>query len=284
MPPIDRRLVLIALPLAAFVVAGLAAPLLAPHDPTATNLAASLQPPSGEHLLGTDQLGRDQLSRLLYGARTSLALVAIVLGVAVAVGVAVGLVAGYAGGLLDRLTLRVIDVALTLPSVVIALAVLGARGTGTANLVLALTITSWPPFARLARAQVVSLRRSAHVDALRVLGAGRPRILGRHLLPAALVPVLVYASVELGALVLSLAFLSFLGLGIAPPQPEWGQMLIDARPFLGSALWLALPPGIAITGVVLSSNLLGEHLGGRELGPSPVHPFARMRRRGDGAP
>ncbi|MGH3564445.1 MAG: dipeptide/oligopeptide/nickel ABC transporter permease/ATP-binding protein [Pseudonocardia sp.] len=271
------RHLLLALPLAAFVVAGLAAPLLAPGDPIVNDLAASLQAPSWAHPLGTDQLGRDQLSRLLFGARSSLAVTAVVLAVSVSVGLLLGTVAGYVGGLVERAVSQVVDFTLTLPSLVVALAVIGVRGPGVGNLVLALALTGWAPFARIAGTRVASLRRSPHVDALRVLGAPTRRIVGRHLLPVALVPVLTYASVEVGVVVLAVATLSFLGLGISPPQPEWGQMLVDARPFLESALWLALPPGIAITAVVLSSNLIGERLADRDDRPSVLRLFAGTR-------
>ncbi|MGH3913371.1 MAG: dipeptide/oligopeptide/nickel ABC transporter permease/ATP-binding protein [Pseudonocardiaceae bacterium] len=267
------RHLLLALPLVTFVVVGLAAPVLAPGDPIANDLAASLQAPSWSHPLGTDQLGRDQLSRLLFGARNTLIVTAAVLAISVTAGLLLGTVAGFVGGLVQRMISRLIDVALTLPSLVVALAVIGVRGPGIGNLVLALALTSWAPFARIAGSRVASLRRSPHVDALRVLGAPTRRIVGRHLLPVAMVPVLTYASVEVGVVVLTVATLSFLGLGISPPQPEWGQMLVDARPYLESALWLALPPGIAITAVVLAGNLIGERLADPDDRPSVLRLF-----------
>lgn len=254
------RTALVAVPLVMFAVAGGLAPLLAPADPTANDLAASLQPPSAQHLLGTDQLGRDQLSRLLYGARISLTITAAVLAVALTAGAVIGAIAGYVGGWVDRIVSRVIDVVVSLPGMLVALAVIGVRGPGVENLVLALSLWSWAPYARIARARVAGMRGSPHLDALRLLGAGRGRIVGRHLLPPALAPCLVYASTDVGTVVLGVATLSFLGLGVAPPHAEWGQMLIEGRPFLDSAWWLAYPPGIAVTGVVLASNLLGERL------------------------
>ncbi|MGH8932098.1 MAG: dipeptide/oligopeptide/nickel ABC transporter permease/ATP-binding protein [Egibacteraceae bacterium] len=263
-------------PLLLFVLVGLAAPVLAPRDPLATDLAASLRPPSPSHWLGTDQLGRDQLSRMLYAARVSLLAAGSVLALSFVVGVTIGTVAGYAGGLIDRAVARLVDLTLSFPSMVVALAILGIGGGGLSNVVFALSLTGWPPYARIARARAAGARRSPHVDALNVLGARPRRILGRHLVPVAVGPSLVYASIDVGFVVLSVAFFSFLGLGIAPPTPEWGQMLQDARPFLRSALWLALPPGIAITGVVLSSNLLGEHLAARGQRPSTAR--ARSRR------
>ena len=274
---VDGRL-LLALPLALFVVAGLTRRCWRRTTRRRRTTSASLQAPSLEHLLGTDQLGRDELSRLLFGARTSLSLAPAVLAIIDHGGVALGIACRLRGR--PARPRRAADHRhhAHVPSLIVALAILGMRGTGTGNLVLALAVTGWPPFARLARAQVVSMRRSAHIDALRVLGARRGRILSRHLLPATAGPVLVYASIDLGIIVLRSPTLSFLGLGIAPPQPEWGQMLVDARPFLDSALWLALPPGIAITGVVLSGNLLGEHLGGGDRRISPRAVRRRTRR------
>ncbi|MFF0717690.1 dipeptide/oligopeptide/nickel ABC transporter permease/ATP-binding protein [Micromonospora sp. NPDC003816] len=262
------RTAMVALPLLVFAVVGLLAPLLAPADPTANDLAASLLPPSTEHLLGTDQLGRDQLSRILHGARISLTVTAAVLAISVTVGVVVGTIAGYLGGRVDRIVARIVDMAVSLPGMLVALAVVGVRGAGTENLVIAMSLWAWSPYARIARARVAGLRDSPHLDALRLLGAGPARILGRHLLPPALGPCLVYASTDVGAIVLGVATLSFLGLGIPPPHAEWGQMLVEGRPHLGSAWWLAYPPGIAITAIVLASNLLGERLAAGDERPS----------------
>ncbi|MFV2020077.1 dipeptide/oligopeptide/nickel ABC transporter permease/ATP-binding protein [Micromonospora sp. LOL_023] len=258
--PAPVRTALVGLPLAGFAVVGLLAPVLAPADPAANDLAASLLPPSADHLLGTDQLGRDQLSRLLYGARISLAVTATVLAVSVTVGVLAGTVAGYLGGWVDRVVARVVDMAVALPGMLVALAVIGVRGPGVENLVVAMSLWAWAPYARIARARVAGLRASPHLDALRLLGAGPVRVIGRHLLPPALAPCLVYASTDVGSIVLGVATLSFLGLGIPPPQAEWGQLLVEGRPYLASAWWLAYPPGIAITAVVFASNLLGERL------------------------
>ena len=262
------RTALVALPLILFAIAGVLAPVIAPADPTANDLASGLLPPSPEHLLGTDQLGRDQLSRMLHGARISLTVTAAVLALSLTAGTIIGAVAGYLGGWADRAVSRVIDVVVSLPGMLVALAVIGVRGPGVENLVLALSLWSWAPYARIARARVAGMRNSPHLDALRLLGAGRGRIIGRHLLPPALAPCLVYASTDVGMIVLSVATLSFLGLGVAPPHAEWGQMLIEGRPFLASAWWLAYPPGIAITAVVFAGNLLGERLAAGEERPS----------------
>lgn len=251
---------LLALPLALFAIVGVLAPVLAPADPTANDLAAGLLPPTSENPLGTDQLGRDQLSRMLYGARISLSVTAAVLAVALTAGTVIGATAGYLGGRVDRVVSRAIDVVVSLPGMLVTLAVIGVRGPGVENLILALSLWSWAPYARIARARVADLRRSPHLDALRLLGAGRARILGRHLLPPALAPCLVYASTDVGTIVLGVATLSFLGLGVAPPSAEWGQMLVEGRAFMDSAWWLAYPPGVAITAVVFAANLLGERL------------------------
>ncbi|WP_433687925.1 dipeptide/oligopeptide/nickel ABC transporter permease/ATP-binding protein [Micromonospora carbonacea] len=264
------RTTLAAVPLVVFAVAGALAPLIAPADPTANDLAAGLASPSAEHLLGTDQLGRDQLSRLLYGAQISLAITAAVLAISLTAGAVVGTVAGYAGGGVDRVVSRVVDVVVSLPGMLVALAVIGVRGPGVDNLILALALWSWAPYARIARARVAGMRGGPHLDALRLLGAGHGRIIGRHLLPLALGPCLVYASTDVGTVVLAVATLSFLGLGVAPPYAEWGQMLIEGRPFLASAWWLAYPPGVAITAVVFASNLLGERLAAGAERPSII--------------
>ncbi|SCF58607.1 dipeptide/oligopeptide/nickel ABC transporter permease/ATP-binding protein [Streptomyces sp. Cmuel-A718b] len=275
--------VLLSLPLILFAVVGVLAPALSPADPTANDLTAGLLPPSSEHPLGTDQLGRDQLSRILHGARISLSVTAAVLAVALTAGAVIGAAAGYLGGRVDRAVSRVIDVVVSLPGMLVTLAVIGVRGPGVENLILALSLWSWAPYARIARARVADLRKSPHLDALRLLGAGRARILGRHLLPPALAPCLVYASTDVGTIVLGVATLSFLGLGVAPPNAEWGQMLVEGRAFMDSAWWLAYPPGVAITAVVFASNLLGERLAAGEERPSVLR-LVRPTRTGSAWP
>ncbi|WP_282688589.1 MULTISPECIES: dipeptide/oligopeptide/nickel ABC transporter permease/ATP-binding protein [unclassified Streptomyces] len=275
--------VLLSLPLILFAVVGVLAPVLSPADPTANDLTAGLLPPSSEHPLGTDQLGRDQLSRILHGARISLSVTAAVLVVALTAGAVIGAAAGYLGGRVDRAVSRVIDVVVSLPGMLVTLAVIGVRGPGVENLILALSLWSWAPYARIARARVADLRRSPHLDALRLLGAGRARILARHLLPPALAPCLVYASTDVGTIVLGVATLSFLGLGVAPPNAEWGQMLVEGRAFMDSAWWLAYPPGVAITAVVFAGNLLGERLAAGEERPSVLR-LVRPTRTGSAWP
>lgn len=271
----SSRLLLLGLPLALITLIGLLAPWLAPHSPLTTNLAASLQPPSAEHWLGTDQLGRDQLSRLMWAARTSMLVAAAVLGISFTVGVSVGSVASYVGGATDRLISRLIELALSVPSMLLALAILGIRGNTAPNLVLALSLFGWAAYARIARGAIAEFRTSHLADALRGLGAHPLRILTRHVLPTAGRPALVFASTDVGAVVLATAALSFLGLGIAPPTPEWGQMLVESRPFLSTAWWLWLPPGLAIIAVAFSGNLVSEHLGL----PPELRPWMLRRRR-----
>lgn len=257
---IPRALVL-ALPLVLIAVVGALAPWLAPASPSATDLAASLEGPSTSHWLGTDQLGRDQLSRIVFAARTSLSVAAVVMTLAFVVGVTVGALGAFAGGIVDRLVTWAAEAALSVPSLLLALAIIGIRGNSVPNLILALTIVAWAPYARIARGAVLGYRRSAASEALVGLGAHPLRVLFGHVIPTASRPALVFASTDVGAVVLATAGLSFLGLGITPPTPEWGQMLVESRPYLGSAWWLWLPPGGAITVVALSGNLLSEHLG-----------------------
>ncbi|MBW9215951.1 dipeptide/oligopeptide/nickel ABC transporter permease/ATP-binding protein [Mumia sp. zg.B53] len=255
------RLVVLALPLVTISLAGLLAPWAAPQSPTSTDLSASLLPPSGGHWLGTDQLGRDQLSRIIWAARTSMTVTAAVMVVSFVVGVTVGALGAYLGGVVDRVVTWVVELALSVPSMLLALAVLGIRGNSAPNLILALSVVGWAAYARIARGAVFGYRGSPAADALVGLGAHPVRIVAVHVVPTAARPAAVFASTDVGVVVLTVAGLSFLGLGISPPTPEWGQMLVESRPYLGSAWWLWLPPGLAVTAVALSSNLIGEHLG-----------------------
>lgn len=254
------RTVLLALPLLVFVAVALLAGVLAPADPTSTDLSAALRAPDATHWLGTDQLGRDQLSRVVWAARTSMTVATAVLAVALGVGLLLGTAGALLGGAVDRVVTWAVELALSVPALLLALTVLGVRGPGTGSLVLALSLLAWAPYARVARGAVLAYRSGPAYDALTGLGAHPARVLTVHALPAAARPALVLASTDVGAVVLSTATLSFLGLGIAPPTPEWGQMLVESRPYLATAWWLWLPPGLALTAVALSGNLLGEHL------------------------
>jgi peptide/nickel transport system permease protein len=248
----------VAIAVLLFVLAGVVGPLIAPYDPNAVDLVNARTSPSGEHWLGTDRLGRDVFSRLLAGAQTSLLAIVLVLSGAIAIGAVIGVVAGVVGGIVDEILMRLTDVGLSLPSMVVALAVLGARGPGFGNMIFALTLAWWPAYARLTRTTVVSLRHQPHVEAVRVLGASPFRVLRRHLLPPAVAPTLVYASGDAGFVALAVATLSFLGIGVQPPRAEWGQMLVDGLPALERLPLLVILPGLALTFAVVIFNLLGE--------------------------
>jgi peptide/nickel transport system permease protein len=242
------------------VLAAVLAPALAPADPTKTDFGALLQPPSRAHLLGTDDLGRDILSRVIYGARTSLLAGVIAVGLAVAVGVPLGLLSGYFRGRLDNVLMRVTDALLSFPLLVLALAIAAVLGAGLTKAMLAVGIVFTPGFIRLARAQVLSEREKVYVEAARALGASDRRIVWRHILPNSLSPVLVQASLAMAAAITAEATLSFLGLGTQPPTPSWGSMLNIAQAYLTRAPWMALWPGLAIFVTVLALNLVGDGL------------------------
>ena len=242
------------------VLAAVAAPWLATHDPDAIKLLDALQPPSASHWLGTDSLGRDLYSRLLFGARMSLLVGVGAVGVAIAVGVLMGLAAGWYGGWVDALCMRLVDVMLCFPTFFLLLAIVALIGQSVANIVLIIGLTGWMGVARLVRAEVLSLKEREFIQAARVLGFGAWRIMWRHLLPNALSPVLVSATLGIGSAILIESGLSFLGLGVQPPTASWGNMLIDAKATLGVAWWQTLYPGAAILVTVLGLNLLGEGL------------------------
>lgn len=242
------------------VAIALLAPVLAPHAPDAQDLRERLRPPSGQHPFGTDEFGRDILSRVLFGARISLftGLVPVISGLTI--GTFIGLVAGYYGGRLDNVAMRLMDVLLAFPSLLLALAVVGALGPGLVNAVIAVAIVSIPGYARLARSVVIATREEEFVQGARALGARDGRLLWRHVLPTTLGPLTVQATLGIGFAILSMAGLSFLGLGIQPPTSDWGEMLARGRRFLPDSPWLLLYPGMAISLTVLAFNLLGDGL------------------------
>lgn len=244
----------------AVVLLCLAAPLVATHDPVAVDLRTGLQPPSTAHWLGSDQLGRDVWSRVVWAGRASLLVTGIVLVVSLCLGMAVGLVSGYGGGWIDDLAMRITDFFYALPQLILALALIGAVGPSLVTLIAALAIGGWVTYARLARSLVLALRQRDFVLAAQATGAPHWWILTRHLLPGALGPVAVQLSLDAGSTMLAIAALSFLGLGLQPPTPEWGAMLVEARPYLDRAPHLVLPPGLAIFLVVFGCNALGETL------------------------
>jgi len=231
----------------------------APYGPLQQDVMNRLKPPSPRHLFGTDQLGRDVLSRVMYGAQISLPMVAIVAGGATIIGGSIGAIVGIVGGRIDDLVMRLADITLAFPSIVLAMAIVAATGPGLSNIVLAMLITGWPQYARLMRGQVLSIKQREHVEAARALGASDARVLARHLIPHCVSPVVVAASLDLGNVLLLAAGLSFIGLGVIPPQPEWGAMVAEGRTkFL--QWWMSGFPGLAITSMVLGFNFIGDGL------------------------
>jgi peptide/nickel transport system permease protein len=247
--------------LTGFVVCGLAAPWLAPYNPSAIHLLQRLQGPSAAHWAGTDELGRDTLSRLLYGARISLAVSVTVVSVSLGLGLAIGGLAGYLGGWVDQaLTTFGMNTFQALPGILLAIAFAAFLGPGFSNLVLALAIGGWAGYARLVRAQVMAVREREYVDAARALGASGLRIFFRHILPNIVQPVLVQAAIGMAGVILAEATLSFLGLGIPAPAPSWGSMLNDARLHLFDSPHMVVFPALAVAGAVLGFNFLGDAL------------------------
>ena len=247
--------------LAMFLACGICAPWLAPYNPAAIDLVHRLDGPSASHLAGTDELGRDTLSRLLYGARLSLAVSVTVVAVSLALGLVIGGLAGYVGGWIDiALTTFAMNTFLALPGILLAIAFAAFLGPGFTNLVLALAIGGWAGYARLVRAQVMAVRDREYVDAARALGASRMRIFLRHILPNIVQPILVQAAIGMAGVILAEATFSFLGLGIPAPAAGWGSMLNDARLRLFDSPHLVLFHAVAVAGAVLGLNVLGDAL------------------------
>ncbi|MGB8645129.1 MAG: nickel transporter permease [Anaerolineae bacterium] len=241
-----------------FGLSALFASVIAPFDPLDQILIVRLKPPSPVHWLGTDQLGRDILSRLLFGARISLTVGLGVVFSAGTFGTLVGLIAGYAGGLVDEMLMRLTDIFFAFPPLILAMAIAGALGPSLNNAMIAIAVVTWPVYARLVRGQVLSLREREFIVAARSIGVPTPRILWRHLLPNTLAPILVQASFDMGGAILSAAGLSFIGFGAQPPTPEWGVMISEGRKFISTQPWLPLFPGLAILLTVAAFNLLGD--------------------------
>lgn len=231
-----------------------------PHDPTAMDIAARLQPPGAAHLFGTDQYGRDILSRVMGGAGIALSVGGVAVGIGLGGGVVIGAVAGFYGGLLGEALMRLMDALFAFPAILLAIAVVGALGPGHLNAMLAIGVVNVPVFARLTRASVLAVRGEGYVDAARAVGGTDLHILWRHILPNSLSPLLVQASVSFATAILAEASLSYLGLGTQPPLPSWGKMLEEARPFMDRGPWLAIFPGLAIALTILGFNFLGDGL------------------------
>ncbi len=246
--------------LAVYVLASLLGPLLFRYDPIHNNLAEAFLPNSLNHPLGTDDLGRDELVRLLYGTRYTLALGFAAVAIGLAVGVPMGAFSGYFGGWVDLLSQRLTDIMLAFPNILLALALVAVLGVGLQNVIIAVGITSIPIFVRLVRASALSVRELPYVEAGRALGVPSAAILFKHVIPNSLAPVIVQASLQLGAAILIAAGLGFLGLGVQAPTPEWGTMLGSSRNYIFSDPNLATFPGLAIFGAVLAFNLFGDGL------------------------
>lgn len=236
------------------------APLIAPYDPNLQTIASRLLPPSAAHWFGTDGFGRDLLSRVIYGARPTLLLVSLILVLTIPVGLLVGITAGYAGGWTERVLMRITDIFLSLPNLVIALALVAMMGPGLMNGALALALTSWPPFARQARAETLALRRSDYLAAARMQGITGFRLMFGHILPLCLPTAVVRAALSLGGIILAAAGLGFLGMGVQPPTAEWGSMVAEGSKVIFDQWWVAAAPGAAILFASLAFNLTGDGL------------------------
>ncbi|HYM90281.1 MAG TPA: ABC transporter permease [bacterium] len=243
-----------------YLLAAAAAPVLSPHDPLAMISQSLLAPPGGPYPFGTDQFGRDLLSRLLYGSRVSFTVAFASVGLALAGGGAAGLAGGYYGGPVDGVLMRVMDVIFAFPAVLLAIAIMAVAGTAVWTVILAIGVVYTPQFARVSRASVLATRNLEYVEAAAAMGAGARRVLLRHILPNISAPLIVQTSLSLSLAILTESALSFLGLGTQPPTPSWGSMLADSRRFMTMAPWTAVFPGVAIAMAVLGFNLLGDGL------------------------
>jgi peptide/nickel transport system permease protein len=245
------------------IIAGLllvtaVAPLLATHSPYEQVLADRLLAPSGKYLFGTDGLGRDIYSRVVYGARITLTIALLVAAISAPIGVLVGILSGYLGGAVDEILMRLADVFLAFPRLILAIAFAAALGPGVENAIIAIAIALWPSYARLARAETLNVKNNDYIQAMRVLGAGKMRIMAGHITPLTLSSIIVRMSLDMGTIILTAAGLGFLGLGAQPPMPEWGLMVSDGRQFLVDQWWVSTLPGVAILVVVMGFNLLGD--------------------------
>lgn len=242
------------------VLVAIFAPWIATHDPLVQDLANALQAPSAAHYFGTDEFGRDVFSRLVYGSRITLYIVALVSVTVGPIGLALGVVAGYYGGIVDTILMRITDIFISFPSLVLALAFVAALGPGLEHVVIAITLTAWPPIARLARAETLSLRHADFVSAVKLQGASSIRILLHHIVPLCLPSVIIRITMNMAGIILTAAGLGFLGLGAQPPDPEWGAMISAGRRYMMECWWLVTIPGLAILINSLAFNFLGDGL------------------------
>ncbi|GIU93194.1 MAG: ABC transporter permease [Acidimicrobiia bacterium] len=246
--------------LTALVVTALVAPIVAPYGINEVDISARLAPPSSSHPFGTDELGRDVFSRVLLASRVSLQVGFVAVGLALMAGVPIGLVSGYRGGWVDTLLMRTMDVLFSFPAILLAIAILAVLGPGIVNAMVAIGVVYTPIFARITRAAVLSEKEQVYVTAAKAVGATDRRILATHVLPNVAAPIIVQTSLSLAFAILSEAALSFLGLGVQPPDPAWGRMLAEARGFLAEAPWMGVFPGLAIVATVMAFNFLGDGL------------------------
>ncbi|CAN7383806.1 ABC transporter permease [Agrobacterium genomosp. 3] len=243
-----------------FIALSLLAPFIAPYDPATQNLGNRLAFPDATHWFGTDELGRDILSRILYGGRVTLGMVIAVVVLVAPIGLAIGCIAGYFGGIVDTVLMRVTDVFLAFPRLILALAFVAALKPGVESAVLAIALTAWPPYARLARAETMTVRGSDFVAAYRLTGASAWRIIARHIAPLCVPSLIVRITLDMSSIIITAASLGFLGMGAQPPSPEWGAMIATAKRFIFEQWWVATIPGIAIFLVSLAFNFLGDGL------------------------
>lgn len=256
-----RRLGLAGLAIVSSIaVISLLAPLIAPYDPLDQRLDQRLQPPSPSHIMGTDKLGRDVFSRVLYGGRISLFIALSSVALAVAIGISVGLVSGYIGGRLDNLFMRITDMFMAFPSLILALAIAAMLRPGLANVIAAIALSTWPQYARMARAITIQVKNEPYIEAVISIGAPQSRILMSHIMPMVVPQVLTQAMINMGSAILTAAGLGFLGFGVPPPTPEWGLMVSEGRDLIQSHWWISTFPGIMIFLSVVGFNMIGDQL------------------------
>ncbi|WP_417843943.1 nickel transporter permease [Thalassospira sp.] len=257
----ENRLAMIGLTIVVgLILVTIFAPLLAPYNPLAADLTNRIQPPSAAHWFGTDQLGRDILSRLIYGAQYTLLIVGLVAVTAAPIGLLIGTAAGFFGGWVDATLMRITDIFLAFPKLILALAFVSALGPGIENAILAIAITAWPPYARIARAETIMVRNSDYIQAARLQGVSNTGLIIGHIIPMCISSLVVRVTLDMAGMILIAAGLGFLGLGAQPPMPEWGAMVSEGRQFLLQQWWVSTVPGLAIFVVSLGFNLLGDGL------------------------
>lgn len=256
----NRRVVIAIIIIFLITGAALFAPLLSPYDPYEIDLSATLEAPSSQHWLGTDNMGRDILSRIIYGSRISLLVGLVAVGVSGIIGIFFGTLAGYFGRWVDGLIMRLVDILLAFPSILLAIALVAVLGASLFNVILAIGIVNWVSYARLVRGEFLSLKNKEFVTSIQALGAGTPRVIFKHMLPNAFAPIIVMATMGMAGAIITESSLSFLGLGVQPPTASWGQMLSEGRQVIREAWWVSTFPGLAIMFTVLAFNILGDGL------------------------